>query len=121
VKLAFSVTPADRRISSNGSGRLKWLDGHTRDVSFTGLGMIVPAIRIGEHYLVGDNRRLLVRLELPVGPVEAIVKPVRYEALEEDDSDNGYIIGAHILEMDEQHRNLYEDFVHRLLHLAPLD
>jgi hypothetical protein len=83
--------------------------------------MIVPAIRIGEHYLVGDSRRLLVRLELPVGPVETIVKPVRYESLEDDDSDTGYIIGAHIIEMDDQHRKLYEDFVHRLLHLAPLD
>jgi hypothetical protein len=83
--------------------------------------MIVPAIRIGEHYLVGDRRRLLVRIELPIGPVEMIVKPVRYESLEDDDQETGYVIGASIIEMSEQHREYYDDFVHRLLHLAPLD
>ena len=121
VRLSFSVTRADRRISSNGAGRVSWLEGYTRDVSFTGTGMIVPAIRIGEHYLVGDNKRLRLKLELPLGPVEMIVVPVRYESLEDDEAETGYLIGAHIVEMDEQQRGLYDDFVHRLLHLAPPD
>ena len=121
AKLPFSVTPADRRVNSNGSARIAWLDGCTRDVSFTGLGLIVPAIRIGEHYLVGDSRKLLLKVELPTGPVEMIVGPLRYEALEEDDTETGYVIGVEILEIKDDRKSQYEDFVHRLMNLAPLD
>jgi hypothetical protein len=121
VRLPFTVTLANRRLSSNGSGRVRWLEGFTQDVCYTGLGLIVPAIRIGEHYLVGDDRRLLVVLELPIGPVEMQVVPVRYESFGEDEAETGYVIGTRIAEMSDEGRALYEDFVHRLLHQAPLD
>ena len=52
-------------MSTNGSRRLPTLNGHTLDVSTTGLALIVPAIRIGEHYLAGADRKLHVKLELP--------------------------------------------------------
>lgn len=97
------------------------MDGHTSDMSSTGLGVIVPAIRIGEHYLVGDERKLRLRLDLPIGPIEMQVKPVRYESLEETDSESGYVIGVQIIAMVDTDRTAYDKFLKRILNQAPLD
>jgi hypothetical protein len=85
------------------------------------MGLIVPAIRIGEHYLVGESRRLEITLELPVESIKIEVAPVRYEALEENETDLGYVIGVRILEMGDADRARYEEYITRLLHQAPLD
>jgi PilZ domain-containing protein len=121
ARLTCSLTPADRHVTLNGYGRTKWMDGHTSDMSSTGLGVIVPAIRIGEHYLVGDERKLRLRLDLPIGPIEMQVKPVRYESLEETDSENGYVIGVQIIAMVDTDRTAYDKFLKRILNQAPLD
>jgi hypothetical protein len=91
------------------------LDGHTFDVSATGLALIVPAIRIGEHYLAGAERRLHVELELPTGPVEMKVAAVRYESLEDSQEDTGYLIGARILEMSDSDRGSFEKYVNSII------
>jgi len=107
ARLSFTLSLSDPRASTNGARRLPSLDGHTLDISSTGLALIVPAIRIGEHYLAGDERRLYVKLELPSGPVEMKVVTVRYENLEDG---SGYLIGARILEMSDADRARFEDF-----------
>ena len=103
---------SDPRVSRNGARRIPSLDGHTLDISSTGLALIVPAIRIGEHYLAGDQRRLHVKLELPTGPVEMKVSTVRYESLEDD---TGYLIGARIVEMSDTDRGSFEKYVAKVM------
>lgn len=115
ARLDFSLSIEDPRVSRNGSRRVPPLNGHTIDVSTTGLGLIVPAIRIGEHYLAGNDRRLFVRLELPDGPVDLKLIPVRYESLEEDTEERGYLIGTHIEEMNETDRQRFQEYVGELL------
>jgi hypothetical protein len=119
VRLGFTLSFADPRISSNGSRRLPSLDGHTLDVSTDGIALVVPAIRIGEHYLVADNRRLHLKLELPSGPVELNVVPVRYESLEEDANESGYLIGTRIAEVNEVDRPRFNEYVKVLLAKEP--
>jgi hypothetical protein len=92
------------------------LDGYTLDVSATGLALVVPAIRIGEHYLAGDDRKLHVKLELPDGPVEMRVGTVRYEGL---DDGSGYLIGARILEMSESDRASFDKYVAKVIAHQP--
>lgn len=121
VRLPCSLTPSDRHVTINGFGRTKWMEGHTLDLSTTGLAVIVPAIRIGEHYLVGDERKLRLRLELPVGPVEMQVKPVRYESMEEYETESGYVIGVQIIAMADTDRIAYDKYLDRLSKQAPLD
>jgi hypothetical protein len=94
---------------------LPTLDGHTLDVSSTGLALIVPAIRIGEHYLAGSDRRLHLKLDLPSGPVEMKLSPVRYESLDESQEETGYLIGARIIEMADADRATFEKYVANLL------
>lgn len=92
------------------------LNGHTLDVSATGLALVVPAIRIGEHYLAGDDRKLHVKLELPDGAVEMRVTTVRYESLEDG---TGYLIGARILEMSESDRASFDKYVAKVVAHQP--
>ena len=49
-----------------------WMDGHTQDLSSNGLAVVVPRITLGEHHLVGENRGLNLKLQLPGGPVEML-------------------------------------------------
>lgn len=91
------------------------MEGHTLDLSANGMALIVPAITLGEHHLVGENRSLKVQLELPVGPVEMQVAPVRYERLEEYKSEMGYLIAVKIVGMSEEDRRRYADYVSTLL------
>ena len=112
ARLSFTLSLSDPRVSSNGARRLPTLDGHTLDVSTTGLALVVPAIRIGEHYLAGADRKLHVKLELPSGPVEMKVAAVRYESLEDD---TGYLIGARILELSDTDRVSFETYVAKVM------
>ncbi len=121
ARLGFTLSLSDPRLGSNGSRRLPTLNGHTLDLSSTGLALIVPAIRIGEHYLAGDERKLHVKLELPTGPVEMKVATVRYEGLDESREATGYLIGARITEMSDQHRASYDSYISKLLKRAPAD
>jgi hypothetical protein len=91
------------------------IEGHTIDISTTGLAVVVPIIRLGDHYLAGDNLSLHVRLELPVGQLEFHASPVRYERLEEDDSERGYLIGLHVTAMNEVDRGRYDEYLASLL------
>ncbi len=111
ARLSFTLSLSDPRLGSNGSRRLPGLSGHTLDVSSTGVALIVPAIRIGEHYLAGSERRLYIKLELPSGPVEMKVVAVRYESLEDE---SGYLIGARIVEMSDSDRVTFEKYVSKL-------
>ena len=116
TRLTFTLSLSDPRVSTNGARRLPSLDGYTLDVSMTGLALIVPAIRIGEHYLAGADRKLHLKLELPGGPVELMVASARYESLEDD---TGYLIGARILEMSDADRAEYQKYVATLLKREP--
>ena len=108
VRLNFTLRLSDPRVNSNGGRRLPKLNGHTLDISATGLALIVPAIRIGEHYLAGADRKLHIKLELPTGPVEMKVATVRYESLEDE---GGYLIGAQILEMSDTDKVSFDKYV----------
>jgi PilZ domain len=112
TRLTFTLSLSDPRVNSNGGRRLPKLDGYTLDVSTTGIALVVSAIRIGEHYLAGADRKLHVKLNLPTGPVEMKVATVRYESLEDE---SGYLIGARILEMSDADRASFEKYVAKVL------
>lgn len=117
TRLSFTLSLSDPRVSSNGARKLPKLNGYTLDVSTTGLALIVPAIRIGGHYLAGSDRKLHVKLELPNGPVEMKVASVRYESLEDN---SGYVIGARILEMSDPDRVSFDKHVAQVMRQQPV-
>jgi hypothetical protein len=110
VRLAVALWLPDGPLNSNGvRHRSPLLEGFTRDVSATGLALILPTIRIGEHYLIGEGRNLRLRLGLPAGEIQMDVTPVRYERLEEEQAEKGYLIGVQIAEMSDEDRQRYNE------------
>jgi hypothetical protein len=99
VRLPFSLSLPSPARNLNGARRIISMEGHTFDLNATGLSLVIPKITLGEHHLVGENRSLNVKLELPQGPIEMQVLPVRYESLEEHESETGYLIGVEIVAM----------------------
>lgn len=115
VRLPFTIFVSGGAKSLNGTIKRSSINGHTLDLSESGLALIVPSIRLGEHHLVGENRNFTVRLELPRGPVEIQVVPVRYEALDEDGGETGFLIGVRIIGMADTDRAALVKYVSDLL------
>src|SRR5829696_8079011 len=96
VGLALNVSlPGTSAGSQTTSPPLK-LAGYTRDISASGLALIVPSIRVGGQYLTGENRRLRIVLKLPTGQIEILATPVRYSPLDAGGLDTGYLVGVQI-------------------------
>jgi hypothetical protein len=90
------------------------LAGYTRDISQSGLALIVPAIRIGGQYITESNRTLQIMLKLPNGVVKLYGKPARYSPLDEDVTDTGYLIGVEIERMSDDDRALFMAYLESL-------
>jgi hypothetical protein len=114
VRLNFRLSLASPARNLNGTRKVSSIDGHTMDIGERGLALIVPAITLGEHHLVGENRSLELKLELPAGPIEMQVMPVRYERLDEHKTETGYLIGVKILAMSDEERAAFSDYLDAL-------
>lgn len=81
------------------------LYGYTRDISATGLALILPAIRINNIYLMGEDRTLEILIEHESDPIVMYATSARYEKLEgEESADKGYLLGVKITEMTPEDR-----------------
>jgi hypothetical protein len=87
------------------------VSGETRDLSKTGVAFIVPAIRLREYYLVGENRSLNVELDLPDGKIRMQIVGHRYEQVGQHISEARFLIGASIQKIDDEDRQIYENFL----------
>lgn len=111
VPIKISITP------DNHTGRLNMpiaeysIRGKTRDLSKTGIGFVVSAIRIKEYYLVGQDRPLNVEVDLPNGKVRMQMIGMRYEQINIHDSMSEFLVGAKIVKMADADREVYEDFL----------
>src|SRR6266542_2159614 len=79
VRLPFSLSLPSPAKGLNGARRINSMVGHTLDLNATGPPLTTPTITARAHHLVGQNRRLNVKLALPPGAVEMQVIPVPYE------------------------------------------
>ena len=111
LRLNFVLSLVSPSKHLNGERRVSSLDGHTLDISAHGMALIVPRITLGEHHLVGENRSFNLKLELPDGPVDLQASPVRYERLEDDSNETGYLIAVRVLALPTKDVQRYADFV----------
>ena len=114
VRLTCHVKFAKAKFAKNGSHGVASIEGHTRDVSSDGLALILPAIRIGDQYLAGENHQLRVRLQLPTQTVEMQAVAVRYDSFADEGLGAGYIVGFRITQLGQEDREHYVDFLHSL-------
>jgi hypothetical protein len=114
VQLPLTVSLFNDRLAAS-ARQSNALNGHTLDLSKHGLAVLVPAIRIGDQYLAGEGRGLRLALQLPTGPVVIEGAAVRYERLDEAESETGYLIGVKITALSDPDRATYEEYVDGLL------
>jgi len=107
VKVCFS--PEKTMVRSAGRCDEAFLSGETTDISETGIGFIVAAIRIKENYLVGQDRKLNVELDVSGRKIRMQVQGVRYERVETIHlSVERYLIGAQIVAVNEEDQEAYD-------------
>ncbi len=109
IKLIFEV---DRK-----TGRLQkpmenlFITGETKDLSNTGIAFVVSSIRLKENYLVGEGRTLNAEIDLPSGKIKMQIIGQRYEQVGQHISTARFLVGAKILQMTAENRELYQDFL----------
>ena len=108
-RLVVNVSLLDAKVE--GSRGPTVLAGFTRDVSESGLGIVLPDIRIGKSSVTRPDKLLRIMLGLPGEPIEIHALPVRYVELEEDAESEGYLVGVRITELSERDRSRYQAFL----------
>ncbi len=111
VRLLFTVSMS-RKANGNGSGRReRILKGHTQDICASGLALNVPQVHLDGHHLAAEGRELELTLELPGGSISMLVVSRRYERLEDAELGCNYLIGARIVQIDDEDRQRYLSFI----------
>src|SRR4051812_13811167 len=111
VSLPVSVSLLDAEASAEPA----LVQGRTRDVSSDGIGVVLPNIRVGGRYLVGDSVTLRVTLKLPDGYARLYGTPVRYEKLETAGPDKGgFLVGIRLTDTSERDYALLVDYINGL-------
>lgn len=87
------------------------ITGETKDLSKSGIGFYVTAIRIHENYLVGGGRVLNAELDLPSGKIQMQIVGTRYEEVGQHISTSRFLVGARITKMSDDDREDYEYFL----------
>jgi PilZ domain len=104
VRLPLTIYLHDRKVKrARVSGPLS-ISGYTRNISDTGLALVVSSMHCGNRYLTDAELTLRIQVELPDGAVSFVVAPVRYEMLEENQLEWGYLVGMRIVEIDDTER-----------------
>ena len=85
--------------------------GYTRDVSETGLALVLPELNVGGYHFAVPGRSMRIRLKLPGGPIEIQVEYVRHAELE---GEAGHLVGVRILQMSREARSGYHYFLKSL-------
>jgi PilZ domain len=111
LSISLSHAKPGGQATTAAAGQSLKLAGYTRDISATGLALVVPTIRIGGQYITGENRTLEIILKLPSGTINVKATPVRYSPLEDDGTDTGYLIGVQIIWMNNEDRALFDAYL----------
>lgn len=88
--------------------------GHTRDISETGLAIVVTSDSPGSQRDALIGRELRIVLDLPAGLTHLRGIVVRAQPLSAEETEKGYLIGVRITEMNDK------DWVHMVRYIVKL-
>ncbi len=109
IKLSFEPSSKTGKLDAP---QILFITGETKDLSQSGIAFTISSIRIKENYLVGEGRILNAELDLPNGKVSMKIVGQRYEPVENEHLSVGkYLVGASILQMTDENREVYEYFL----------
>jgi PilZ domain len=111
IKLEFRVLLVATKMSAEGEEQTLPLIGYTRDISESGLALLVSAKSMGVLYSLGQNYTLQLVLTIPTGPIELEVSPVRYKHINEGKSGSFILIGAQITKINDADRKRFVEYL----------
>lgn len=88
--------------------------GHTRDVSATGLSLLLPATRLGSRDISRKGSSLRLVLCLPTGVIVVRAETVRCEPSASDEGEPQFLLGVRITKMFDTDRRAYANFLRSL-------
>lgn len=93
--------------------------GHCETISKFGMGLSLVGTRFSEADLSRIGRLLFVRVDLPDGPIEAVVTIVTVERTGEE-AKKKWLLGANIHQISEEHRELLNAYLDKRRKGEPL-
>jgi hypothetical protein len=111
IKLEFRVLLVATKMSAEGEELTLPLIGYTRDISESGLALLVSAKSMSVLYSLGQNYKLQLVLTLPTGPIELEVTPVRYKHINEGQAGSFVLIGAQISKLGDEDRTRFVEYL----------
>jgi PilZ domain len=111
VKLEFRVLLVATKRSAEGEEHTLPMIGYTRDVSESGLALLVSAKSMSVLYSLGHDYTLQLVLTLPTGPVELEATPARYKHINEGEAGSFILIGAQITKMSDEDRERFVEYL----------
>jgi hypothetical protein len=113
IKLEFRVLLVATKTSAEGEEQILPLIGYTRDISESGLALLVSAKSMSVLYNLSETYTLQLVLTLPLGPVDLEVTPVRYQHINEGTSGSRILIGARITKISNEDRARLSEYLGR--------
>lgn len=110
VRVPVGVSMPNERLDPEADAYPRPIMGHTRDLSETGLSLVLPAAQLGDVDISVAGAALRVVLSLPTGVVVLQAATVRSELLSPDGE---VLVGARIVRMYDYDRRRYEDYLHQ--------
>jgi hypothetical protein len=111
VAVRVRLAPTYHTVGHKIASEKLTLSGATFDVSTCGIGMVLPAIRLNEHYLVGQDHILVVEMDIHDRTIVMKAIGRRYEEIGEHLSVKSFAVGLEIVDMTATDRVAYEYFI----------
>ena len=114
VRLPVGVSMPNERINPDAEHYPQPIMGRTRDVSETGLSLILPWLSLGDERIDVPGYPLRVVLCLPGGIIIVHAETVRCEPLVDEHGRGCYLVGARIRRMSQHDERRYSKFLESL-------
>jgi len=110
ARLLFTTAPS--AVSADQSAQpTPSIIGHTRDISATGLSLIVPGVHENDLKFFGQRGSVRIILSLPTTMIDIELEPIRYEWLFAQGEKRGYVGGASITNISDGDREQLNDYL----------
>lgn len=104
----------DEPIAGEGKQRLPTLVGQPKDLSESGLSLILPTKFLRDRDLTEEGHIVRVVLSLPATTVVMQAKTVRGVQIDKQKPQKGFLIAFHILNMSDDYHARYTEYLRSL-------
>ena len=114
LSLEFRVLLVATRKGVDGEEQMLPLIGYTRDISESGIALVVSTKSMSVLHNLGQSYKLQLVLTIPKGGIELEITPARYQHINEGDAGPRFLIGAQITKISDTDRERFIEYLESL-------